>query len=265
MRPQIRPQIQRRKFSTIRTILALVLREMTTTYGKSPGGYLWAVLEPVGGIVLMSVVFSLILRQPSLGTNFPIFYATGFLPFTMYMIISRKVADSIKFSKPLLKYPSVSYMDAILARFILNLLVHIMVFYVVMVGIQLVFETHTILHAPSVVRALMMAALLGLAVGCMNCFLYSMFPVWIHVWTILNRPMFIISTIFFTLEDVPGPYRNLLSYNPLVHIVGEMRRGFYPTYDAVYVSYTYVVGISMVMLAAGLGLLSLYYRIILNR
>ena len=257
--------MQPSRFSTLRTVLALMLREMSTTYGRSPGGYLWAILEPAGGIAMMSVAFGLVLRSPSLGTNFPIFYATGYLPFMMYMQVSKKTADSIKFSKPLLSYPSVTYLDAIMARFILNALVHLMVFYVVMFGIHLLFETHTSLHVPSVVRALLMAAGLGLAVGCLNCFLYSMFPVWRQVWTIVNRPMFIISTIFFTLEVVPKLYRDVLWYNPLVHIIGEMRRGFYPTYDAAWVSHNYVLGLTMVLMAAGLGLLALYYRIILNR
>ena len=77
--------MQPSRFSTLRTVLALMLREMSTTYGRSPGGYLWAILEPAGGIAMMSVAFGLVLRSPSLGTNFPIFYATGYLPFMMYM------------------------------------------------------------------------------------------------------------------------------------------------------------------------------------
>ena len=41
--PQLRPP----RVQTFRTISALIMREMQTTYGRSPGGYLWAVLEPV--------------------------------------------------------------------------------------------------------------------------------------------------------------------------------------------------------------------------
>lgn len=253
------------RLRTIRTVLALILREMSTTYGKSPGGYIWAILEPAGGIAMMSVAFGLVLRAPSLGANFPIFYATGYLPFMLYMQVSQRTADSIKFSKPLLKYPSVTFIDAIFARFLLNTLVHLMVFYVVIIGILMLFETHTIIHIPSIMRALLMAAGLGLAVGCMNCFLFSMFPVWRQIWKIVNRPMFIISTIFFTFETLPKSYQGWLWYNPLVHIIGEMRRGFYPTYDAVYVSYGFVVGLILLMVACGIGFLSLYYRIILNR
>ena len=29
---------------------------MGTTYGRSPGGYLWAILEPVAGIALLSTM-----------------------------------------------------------------------------------------------------------------------------------------------------------------------------------------------------------------
>ena len=43
-----------RRFATPRTILALMLREMSARYGRSPGGYLWALLEPLGAILILS-------------------------------------------------------------------------------------------------------------------------------------------------------------------------------------------------------------------
>jgi len=63
---------------------------------------------------------------------------------------------------------------------------------------------------------------------------------------------------------VPANYREYLWYNPLVHIVGLMRRGFYPTYDATYVSVTYVFGVALVTLVFGLIFLKRYHREILN-
>jgi hypothetical protein len=58
------PNRRPRFLASFRTITALILREMATTYGRSPGGYLWAVLEPVAGVALLSLVFSLALRNP---------------------------------------------------------------------------------------------------------------------------------------------------------------------------------------------------------
>ncbi|MBR9762451.1 MAG: sugar ABC transporter permease, partial [Rhodobacteraceae bacterium] len=76
-----------------RRVCALMLREMATSQGRAPGGYLWAVLEPVAGITLMSLIFSLALRNPSLGVTFPLFYATGMLPFTLFTHLTGRIAQ----------------------------------------------------------------------------------------------------------------------------------------------------------------------------
>jgi capsular polysaccharide transport system permease protein len=253
-----------RKFKTPRTVLALIFREMATSYGQSPGGYLWAVLQPTAAIAVMSIVFSAALRAPSLGTNFALFYATGVLPFTLYNDMGNKISKALIFSRQLLFYPGVRYIDAIIARFFLNLITHLMIFYVGISIIFALFDLTLILDIPAILLSLTMAAILGLGVGCLNCYLKSAFRIWEHFFAILTAPMFIISTILFTFESVPVTYRDYLWYNPLIHIIGLMRRGFYPTYDASYVSVTYVFAFSLITMAAGLMLLRRYHRDILN-
>ncbi len=254
----------KRRFATFRSISALILREMATTYGKSVGGYLWVVLEPVLGIALLSFVFSLAFHSPSLGSNFPIFYATGYLPYFMYMDVSRKVGSSVIFSRPLLTYPAVTFIDAILARFLLNLMTHIVVFYILVSSIELAFNTHTIHNYNHVVKSMLMAAMLGLGIGSINCFLWSIFPVWERLWGILNKPLFILSAVLYVYEDVPASYQKYLWYNPLVHITAEMRKGFYPTYNGDFISPLYVYGIAFTALVAGLFLLLHFHKRILN-
>lgn len=253
-----------RPLTTLRTIVALMLREMATTYGRSPGGYLWAVLEPVGGIAILSVAFSMFLHRPALGTNFPLFYATAYLPFTLYSTLSVKLAQAIQFSKPLLAYPAVTFIDAILARFLLNLLTQVVVFIVVIGGIHLIFGLRPTLDMPAILLGLTMAAALGLGVGTLNCYLRAIFPLWDTIWSIVNRPLFIVSGVFFLYESVPQAVQNLLWFNPLIHVTGEMRRGFYPSYEAANVSPAYVFGVALTSLAAGLLLLKRAHRDILN-
>ena len=247
-----------------KTILALILREMTTTYGRSPGGYLWAVIEPIAAVSLMSFVFSLALRSPSLGSSFILFYATAYLPFTLFMQISNKVAAAIKFSRPLLRYPSVCYTDAIFARFLLALFTQIIVSYILLSLIITVFDIRTILDLKAVVLAMFLASFLGLGVGCLNCFLISRFPLWGSVWEIITRPLFLVSCILFIFEEAPRNFQPLLWINPLSHISGIARTGFFATYEATYASVPYVFGISAVTMALGLVLLNRYYRDILN-
>lgn len=258
------PSLPSVRIRTIRAVFALILREMATTYGRSPAGYFWAVLEPVAATALLTLAFSLAFKAPPMGDNFPLFYATGLLPFMMYIDINTKVSQSIQFSRPLLFYPSITYFDALTARFILNLATHIIIFISVITGIIFIFSAHTIINYQSAFNSLMMAAAFALGVGSINCFLISMFPVWLRIWTILNRPLFIISCILFTFEAVPQPYRDYLWFNPLVHIVGEMRHAFYPTYAASYVSSLYVFSISGIFITIALIFLNRFHRRILN-
>lgn len=248
-----------------RTVVALILREMATSYGRSAGGYIWAILEPVLGVALLSLVFSMALRNPGLGSNFPLFYATGFLPFTMYNDISSKVATSIRFSRPFLAYPSVTFIDTMVARVVLNALTHATVMCIVVSGIFIIFRLPVVIDMVPVFEALLMTAMLGVGVGTLNCYLLTTFPLWERAWQILTRPLFLISGVFFLYDMMPAKAQDFLWYNPLLHCVGMLRRGIYPTYEASYVSQLYVYSVAVMLLFFGLLLLARNHRNLLER
>ena len=263
--PLARDPMRARRFRTARTVSALILREMSTSYGRSPGGYLWAVLEPVGAVLLLSVAFSVLLRSPPLGTSFFLFYATGYLPFSLYMQVSNLTARAMRFSRPLLAYPGVTWVDTILARFVLTTLTQVMVFYLVIGGALALQDTRAVLDYPAILQGLALAAFLGLGVGTFNCFMMGMIPVWEQVWSIAMRPLFLASGLFYVYEDLPHAAQAILWWNPLLHITGLMRTGFFPTYDAAYVSAAFVVGGATLALVAGLIFLGRYHRDLLAR
>lgn len=238
-----------------RAVGALMLREMSTTHGRVPGGYLWAVAEPLAGIALLSVIFAIGFHAPSLGTSFPLFYATGLLPFLAFSDITGKLAQALNFSRPLFAYPAVGVLDAILARFLLAALTQLAVASLLLGGILFLSETRATPDLGTLAQAAGLLAVLSLGVGTMNCLLIGVMPLWQRVWSILMRPMFLISGVFFTYQSVPLPWRDLLWWNPLIHVTGLVRRGLYPGYDASYASPTYVLTLGLtVALLAGLGL-----------
>ena len=255
----------RRSHATMRTILALILREMSTRYGRSPGGYAWALLEPIGGIIVMGFGLSLLLRVPPLGTSFLLFFATGLLPFNLYQNVSLMVSRALNFSKPLLAYPTVTWLDALLARFILNALTGIIVTVVVLALVVTVSDTRTLIDLPLAVGSVGLILLVGLGVGVLNCALIGLIQVWEMVWSIITRPLFFASGIFFLFDDLPATAQNILWYNPLIHVLGMMREAFYPTYSPNYVSAVYVIGVSIAMIALGVLLLYRYHLEILSK
>ena len=244
--------------------MALILREMSTRYGRSPGGYVWAVLEPLGAILVLSFGFALLIRTPSLGTSFILFYATGFLPFSLYQTLSNTVARSIVFSRALLFYPAVTWMDALIARFSLNALTGVLITYLLLVGILIVSDVRVVINMEVVIEAMLLTMVLGLGIGVLNCALMGLFPIWDVVWSIATRPLFIVSGVLFLYEDLPANVQAILWWNPLLHIIGLMRSGFYSTYSPDYVSIPFVVGIGLICMTMGLILLKRHYRTILN-
>lgn len=247
--------VRPRRGASLRAIGALVLREMATSYGRSPGGYLWAVLEPVAGIALLSAIFALGFQAPPLGRNFVIFYATGLIPFLMFTTVSGRVGTALLFSRSLLAYPAVTVLDAVLARFLLHAATQLLVAYLVLGGILIVFETQTVIDPGPIALGFALVLAFALGVGTLNCWLFARVPAWQPIWSILTRPLFLVSGVFFTLDSLPGPYRDALWWNPLVQITGIVRSGFYPGYRADYALPAYLLAAALLPLILGLLML----------
>ncbi|MEM8753288.1 MAG: ABC transporter permease [Pseudomonadota bacterium] len=242
-------------FLNFRVIFALMLREMTTRYGRSMGGYFWAVAEPVAMIALMSYIFSLALRSPDLGTNFPLFFATGFVAFNFFMDLANYASHAVNMNRPLLSYPRVTPMDAVLARTALQFVTLCVVSVLILTGIVVFYDLHTIYDFGVMIEAVALASMLGFGTGVTNSVIFTYFPTYENVWRIATRPLFLISGIIIIPEKMPGFIQDVLWYNPLVHAVGMMRQGFYPSYHADWISHLYIGGLGLGLTTIGLFLI----------
>jgi capsular polysaccharide transport system permease protein len=174
------------------------------------------------------------------------------------------VARSVNFSRALLYYPVVTWVDALAARIVLNTLTGILVAAIVLGLVSLFTETRMSFDVVPVLRAVALAILLGGGIGVLNCALFGLFPVWMQVWSIATRPLFLVSGVFFLYEDMPATAQSLLWWNPLVHIIGIMREGFYVSYQASYASVLFVALTGLLTLFFGVVLMGRYHRDILQ-
>ncbi|HMO07152.1 MAG TPA: ABC transporter permease [Paracoccaceae bacterium] len=250
--------------SSLRTIGALVLREMSVTNGRTALGYLWEVMEPVAGILVLTVAMTVVFRAPPLGSNFALFYASGLLPFIAVVDTANKVANALRAARPLLAYPGVTWLDAILARFLLSVLTKTAVTAGVLAGIVVLFGLSPLFDPVALVAALAAAFVLALTIGLANCVLFHLFPAWEKAWAVVNRPLFLVSAVIFTFESVPEPMRGWLWWNPLVHVVAMMRHGIYPTYKWDYAEPLYLAGIAAVLVPVSLFVLRRHWRRLVN-
>ncbi len=251
--------------ASMRSIAALMLREMSTRYGRTPGGYIWTVLEPLGMIILLSFAWSLLARTPSLGTSFALFKGTGFLVLQVFTILGGQIGHALTFSKSLLRYPRVTWIDAVMARFLLNMTVVYVVTFLILSGIILFEDLQLLISWGPIFLAMSLAAALGMGVGCLNAFLFIRFPVWQQIWAILTRPLFLISGVIVIYEDMPPLAQAILWYNPILHLTGMMRDGFYVLYRPSYISLVYVGFWIIIPMVIGLLLLKRHHRDLLYR
>lgn len=248
----------------LRSIVALMLREIGASNGRSALGYLWEVVEPVAFIMLLTFLFGLFLRAPPLGTSFPLFYASGLLPFLMFLEVTNRVAGAVRFSRPLLTYPGVTFLDAILARFLVAAVTKVVVFVVVLALLVLVLRVEPFFDVPRLVEGVAAVLLLALSIGTMNCLLMAFFPLYDRIWTLVTKPLLVVSAVLYMFDTVPLPYRDWLWWNPVVHLVGMVRGGIYPTYHGDYVSVAYLCTLVGLTLPPALFFLRRYWRELLE-
>ena len=161
------------------------------------------------------------LRSPPLGTSFILFYATGTIPFRLYGAMANQVAGAINANRGLLAYPVVNPLDAVFAQFAPRLHDRLPGRGRRSSPASRCSPTPTSSStSPPAAAAFVLAALLGLGVGTVNCVLFGFFPTWKNVWSVLSRPLFLLSGVLYLYDSVP----TALPGDPLVEPAGARDR-----------------------------------------
>lgn len=237
--------------SACRSIHALILREVSASNGRAGLGFLWAVAEPVLGIALLCVAIAAFFDQPPLGRDFALFYATGILPFLFVLDVSGRLAEGLRYARPMLLFPRVSSMDVLLARWALHVLLHLVVWALVFGGLMLI---GTGLRFPlfDLLMPVALAALLAFGFGCFSCCLGGLWPAWPRIWSVLAKPVFLVSGVFFLPDGFEAGVRDLVMWNPLAHVLVLVRGAVYPEYAGDLAQPLFVLAVAMGLAVPGL-------------
>lgn len=248
-----------------RILSSLVLREMSARYGKKPGGYIWAFLDPVSHVVLLSLVFMAIAHMPALGTSFPLFFATGYIAFQFYGSTLAYINRSLSANRAMMSYSAIAPIDFVTARFVLQLFTTIVVSVVIFSVIAANLHFDLVLRWELILEAIALAALLGLGVGLFNSVMFPLSPLYEKTFLTVNRPVMLISGVFFLPDAIPQPYAELLSWNPICHAVMRFRSGFYDKYAPQMLDMEYLYMFASVAFVLGLFAFTLSRDVVRDR
>jgi len=227
--------------SQIEVVIALILRETRTRFGRNRLGYLWALIEPIVITFTFYSVLTIANRPVPSGMGLFSYIATGVLPYTLFSNTVTRVADAVSSNKSLLYYPQVRPIELVISRAALEAATFIAVFVLIM-GTDAVVSQRLDLEEPLlVIVGLLCASALGTGLGLIFCALGQVSTVADRVRGPLLRPLFWISGVFFTADALPDNARDGMLWNPVLHVTEVVRAGWFSNYDANYVDLGYVL------------------------
>jgi len=218
----------------IEVLSALIIRETRTQFAQQSLGYLWAFITPVAWIGLFVALFLFMGRKSPINTDIVSFLATGFLGYlTFFRRSFDQVMGGIQSNRPLMFVNRVTPTDLVLARAVLGLQTAILVFAVIMLANLLIFDNGEIQEALTVVFGFSMAWGLGASLGWLIAVLGQIWQSARQVMQIVLRPMFWISGLFYTANELPKMLADVLWYNPVFHAIEITRNGMFINYESV--------------------------------
>lgn len=233
-------------FHSVRTIM---LRETMARFGRHEIGYLWAIIEPLIHVTVVSCIFYFIRMRDTLGMNVVLFVATGIIPLFFYMKTYSGLVNVLKQNRPLLNHPGVQPMDIFFARSILEFFTQLFVFVVFVFAIYLFIEEYTFGNVWSVLTNLFGLWITGIGMGLLIGSLVVFAESIKNVMDGSNRIIYVASGVFFTLDMMPPAVAEYLEWNPLLHFVDGVRGNFNPLMGGtrVDIGYAYVCAVAILL------------------
>jgi capsular polysaccharide transport system permease protein len=249
----------------LRVIAALVRRESRVRFGEMRLGYLWAIIEPILHLAIYAVLFTYVLRRHApLGDNLIIFMLTGLVTYFLFSKLSAYVAHAIDGNRSLLNLPPVTIFDVVVARAVLEAVTHLVVAFLLLVGLFLDGANAVPNDLTQVFAATLCTVGLGFGIGLINAVLRAFVKNWMTIFGLLLSPAFLLSGIWFLPGQIPQPFREYLLYNPLMHCIMWIRMGFYSNYNPVDLDQPYVIASCLVSIAVGLASMRIARRKLLE-
>jgi ABC-2 type transport system permease protein len=226
-------------------IWALALKELRVRYKRSILGFVWALLNPLLTMLVMTIVFGNLLRFSL--PHYSIFLLSMLLPWTFFAQSLAYSVESIVGNGELLKKVRVSklvFPVAALISNVINFLLSIVPLLLLIVVMR--FPVHwTWIYLPIPMIGLFLFTL-GAAFffATVNVFYRDVS----HIIQVILQVWFYVSPIIYSVDFVPQRYRWLFRLNPLLYVLNGFRLSIY---------YGLLPSLSSMSLSLGLGVVAL--------
>lgn len=237
-----------------RVVRSLVFREAKTRWGRHFLGF----FGQFGSLVAYVVFFVLVRHATSPGIHRGMelipFVSTGILLFFSFRQGLSQVQGAATSNRGLLQFPTVTPLDAAISRWLLEaggfILIAILAI-LLMVYFDWSQPPQNLLFFLSMI---IVSTFFGFCWGLIFGSLALYFPPIRALSNMISRFLLFVSGIFFVMPEAPPPIRDVLVYNPIIHIMEFGREAYFRVYTSDYADAGYLTVWMVLSLIAGLVL-----------
>lgn len=203
---------------------SLVLNDLRLRYRRSVLGFLWTMLNPLLMMIVLSVVFSTVMRFNV--KDYSVLLLAGLLPWTFLSQSINNSLMSVVGKGSLLKKvyipKAIIPLSAVLAAFV-NFLLSFIPFLGVVVVLGRPLTWAVVMLPLAMLLLAVFASGLAYLFSCLNVF----FRDFSHMTEVIISAWFYASPIIYTLEMIPEKYRAAFAWNPMVPMIECFRAPLY--------------------------------------
>ncbi|MDO8497026.1 MAG: ABC transporter permease, partial [bacterium] len=210
-------------FKSWELIKHLTLREIRIRYKQSFLGFFWVVLNPFFQMIIMSFIFSNIIKIKDLGIPYPLFLYAGLLPWTFFVGSLTNSMSVLIEDAPLIKkiyFPREVLILSTLLSKTFDFALSAIVFVFVMLFFGIPFTPYMLLFIPIFFVQFLFAFGLSLLLSALNLF-YRDFQYLINLALTL---WFYVTPVIYATELFPEKYRWIFKFNPMSVFINAYRQ-----------------------------------------
>lgn len=238
----------------IRVIHALMIRELTTRFGRENIGFLWIMVEPLLFAGLVAIMWRVMKGPEEHGINIVAFVITGYIPITVFRHgVSRSVSVFVANSS-LLYHRQIKVLDFVLVRFLIELL-GAMMGYVFIATILIAFGQFPVpANIGSLIAGWLLYALISFSICLVVAPLSEMSEVMEKFIPVTTYIMIPFSGLFTMASWLTPTMREYLLWSPFVNAMELMREGVWGNKITAYYNLWNPIIFSVIMMLIGLAL-----------
>jgi ABC-2 type transport system permease protein len=201
-------------------ILFLVRRDITARYKRSVLGIGWTMLNPLGMMIVLSIVFSQVFRTNMVG--YPAYVLSGLIAWTFFSQTSSNAINILVWGGDLFQriyIPRSTFAISAIGTGLVNLVLSMVPLMAVMLVIRIPLHL-TILLAP---LAMILLALFSLGIGLLISTIGIYFADVVEMYVIVLMAWMYLTPVIYPLDILPVNVQSWLQLNPMVHLVGLFR------------------------------------------